>query len=131
MEFYSQELNFREWTQNEDINFRIVPKPYSYRGHDHQGIKGTKRDPNTVNITMHLPTTIKKAFMDFRDVHVVFAGRFSDEVKGICKGKSHVRLTPFKSKHDLPHEVKFGDDNRFFHAMRGQKNTYCKKCMMV
>ena len=58
---------------------------------------------------MHLPTTIsntavKKAFMDFGEVHAVFAGRFRNEFKDICNRKRNVRLTPFKSKHDLPHQ---------------------------
>ena len=45
---YSQELNFREPIQNENLNLRILPKPYSNRGQARQGIKGTKYDPYSI-----------------------------------------------------------------------------------
>ena len=64
-------------------------------------------------VTIYLPTTISNAameevFMEFGGVYAVFVGRFKDEFKEICNGKRHIRLTPFKSKHDLPHHIKFG-----------------------
>ena len=72
---------------------------------------------------MFLPTTIsnaavKKAFMEFGDVHTVFAGRYKkEEFQSICNGKRHIRLTPFKSKHNLPHEIQFGENQKIFHIM--------------
>ena len=69
---------------------------------------------------MYLPTTVsniavKKSFMEFGEVHTVFAGRYKEtDFKGICNRKWHMRLTPFKSKHDLPHEIQFPDDGRYF-----------------
>ena len=69
--------------------------------------------------------------MDFGEVHAVFAGRFRNEFKDICNRKRHVRLTPFKSKHDLPHQIQFVEDNRFFHVMLAEKRILCKKCVTV
>ena len=69
---------------------------------------------------MYLPAAVsnnavKKTFMEFSEVHTVFAGCFKEtDFKGICYGKRHIRLTPFKSKHDLPHEIQFPDDDRYF-----------------
>ena len=65
--------------------------------------------------------------MEFGGVYAVFVGRFKDEFKEICNGKRHIRLTPFKSKHDLPHHIKFGQDNRFFHVMWAVKKILCIK----
>ena len=81
---------------------------------------------------MYLPTPIfntavKKTFVEFGEVYTVFAGRFKDEFKGICNGKRHVRLTTFKSKHDLPHEIKFVEDDRFLSFDVGGKKNFCKK----
>ena len=124
---YSHEQNFCEQIQNEILTFRILPKPYSNRRQDHQTQKGTKDNPNTIFVTMYLPTTVsniavKKAFMDFGEVHTVFAGRFKEtDFKGICNGKRHVCLTLFKSKHDLPHQIQFPDDDRYFHVMWAKK----------
>ena len=53
---YSHEVNFREQMQNEIF-------------------KGTKDDPNAIFVTMYLP---KKAFVEFGEVHTVFAGRFKE-----------------------------------------------------
>ena len=81
---------------------------------------------------MYLPATVsnnvvKKAFMEFNEVHTVFAGRFKEtDFKGICYGKRHIRLTPFKSKHDLPYEIQFPDDDRYFLVMWTDKKISCK-----
>ena len=75
---------------------------------------GSRHDPDTVFVTMFLPTTIsnaavKKAFTHFGEVHTIFPGRYKEEkFKSICNGKRHVRLTSFHSKHDLPHKIQFG-----------------------
>ena len=103
--------------------------------------KERKHKENEINktlyVTVHLPTTaskiaVKKAFMEFSEVHTVFAGRFKEtDFKGIINGKRHIRLTPFKSKHDLPHEIQFPDDDRYFHVMWAEKKILCKKCFSV
>ena len=75
---------------------------------------------------------VKKAFMEFGDVHTVFAGRYKEEeFQSICNGKRHIRLTPFKSKHNLPHEIQFGENQIFFHIMWAEKKIYCRKCDSV
>ena len=113
---YSHEINFCEQTQNEILTFCLLPKPYSNKG---QGRQGTIEDPHTIFVTMYLPTAVsniaaKKAFMEFGEVHTAFSGRFKEtDFKGICNRKRHIHLTPFKSKHDLPHEIQFPDDDIF------------------
>ena len=60
---------------------------------------------------MYLPTTVsniavKKAFMEFGEVHTVFAGRFKEtDVKDICNGKRHIHLTPFKSNSQMMTDI--------------------------
>ena len=80
---------------------------------------------------MHLPTTIsntavKKSFMEFGEVHTVFAGWLKDEFKVICNGKRDVCLTPFKSQHGLSHKIKYGEDDRFFYVIWVEKFFFCK-----
>ena len=103
--------------------------------------KERKHKENEINktlyVTVYLPTTasktaVKKAFMEFGEVHTVFAGRFKEtDFKGICNGKRHIRPTAFKSKHDLPLEIQFPDDDRYFHVMWAEKKILCKKCFSV
>ena len=45
--------------------------------------------------------------------------------------EEYVRLTPFKSKHDLPHEIQFVEDQRYFHVMWTEKKIFCRKCGSV
>ena len=66
--------------------------------------------------------------MEFGTVHTVFAGRFKDDLQGICNGKRHIRLTPDGSKHDLPYEVQFPGDERFVNVLWTEKIISCKKC---
>ena len=66
--------------------------------------------------------------MEFGTVHTVFTGRFKDDLRGICNGKRHIRLTPDGSKHDLPYEVQFPGDERFFNVLWAEKIISCKKC---
>lgn len=94
--------------KNESINFRILPRPNPNRAHNRDVGKGSRDDPDTVFLTMCLPTTIsniavKKVLMKFGEVHVVSTGHFKGNLSGIRNGKIHVRLTPFKTKQDPPH----------------------------
>ena len=72
---YSHEVNFREKMQNEIFTFRVLPKPYSNRGQGCQSTKGTKDGLNAIFVTLYLA---KKAFVEFGEVHTVFAGRFKE-----------------------------------------------------
>ena len=115
------------------LTFRILPWYHSKKFQDRQGPRGTRDDPNTIFVTMYLPSTIsntavQKAFMAFGNVHTVFEGRFKDDLKGIRNGKRHIRLAPNKSKHDLPHEIQFPEDDRFFKVLWAEKIISCKKC---
>ena len=109
---YPQELNFREQIQNEILNFQILPNPPSQKRPNRQGTKGSKYDPDTIFVTMFLPTTIsnaavKKAFMEFGEVHTVFAGQYKEEeFQGICNGKIHMCLKPLLNQ-SMTSPVKF------------------------
>ena len=54
-------------------------------------------------------TTAKKAFLEFREVHDVFDGKYKKPYNNISNGKCHIRISPYKTKHDLPHEIFFDD----------------------
>ena len=77
---YAHEINFREEIQNVSLIFRILPRPNRYRAHNRDEGRGSKEDPNTVFVTMFLPTTIsniavKKVFMEFGEVHTILISR--------------------------------------------------------
>ena len=72
---YSHEGKFCELIQNKIFTFCVLPKPYSKSSQGRQSTKGTKADPNAIFVTMYLP---KKAFVEFGEVHTVFAGRFKE-----------------------------------------------------
>ena len=60
---------------------------------------------------MFLPTTVldtavKKALLEF--------------------GEVYIRITPYKTKHDLPHEI-FFDESRSSEVMWTEKKVSCKK----
>ena len=61
--------------QNEIFTFSVLPKPYSRSSQGRQRRKGTKDDPSAIFLAMYLP---KKAFVEFGEVHTVFAGRFKE-----------------------------------------------------
>ena len=130
-ETYSLRVQFREQAQNTPLNFTIFPTPTSKK--QPKNYYGTKHDQNTVFVTLYLPSTIsdtavKKAFLEFGTVHTVFPGRFKDGLQGICNGKRHIRLTPDGSKHDLPYEIQFPGDHRFFNVLWAEKIVTCKEC---
>lgn len=69
-------------------------------------------------MTMLLPTTVsdmavKKALLEFFEVHDVFVGIFKKPHNYISNAKCHIRITPNKTKHDLPHEMFFDDSIPF------------------
>ena len=83
---------------------------------------------------MFLPTAIsntlvKRVFNEFEEVHTVFAGTYKDaQFRSICNGKRHIRLTPARSKQELPHKIQFEEKGRFFHVMWAEKIIFCKHC---
>ena len=63
---------------------------------------------------MFIPTTVsdtavKKPFLEFGEVHEVFGGKFKKPYNDISNGKRHIRITPCKTKHDLPNDIFFDD----------------------
>ena len=49
-------------------------------------------------------TTVKKTLL-----HDVFDGKFKKPYNDVSNGKHHIRIIPWKSKHDLPDEIFFDD----------------------
>ena len=130
-ETYLLGVHFCEQVQNISLNFSMSPNYQGPKGR--RKYYGTRYDTNTVFVTLYLPSTISntavtKGFMEFGTVHTVFAGRFKNDLQSICNGKRHVRLTPHGSKHDLPFEVQFLGDGRFFQVLWTEKIISCKKC---
>ena len=75
---------------------------------------GEKNFPNAVFVTMFFPTTIsdftvKKAFLEFGEVHDVFYSKLKKPYNNISNGKRPIRITPYKTKHGIPHEIFSGD----------------------
>ena len=125
-EAFPPELNFQEKIQNTKVNFRLVHETRK-RGF-RQGMD------DTVFVTMFLPTLIsdaavKKAFSEFGQVHHVFPGRYKKTpFSSIRNGKRHIRMTPSGSKHDLPHQIRFKEEDRHYHVFWAQKVIFCKRC---
>ena len=98
----SHEINFKGKVGDTDHIYRILPLPP--RGGNE---RRRKNFPNAVFVTMFFPTTdsdtaLKKAFLEFGEVH---DGKFKKPYNNISNGKRHIRITPCKTKHDLPHEI--------------------------
>ena len=98
----SHEINFKGKVGDTDHIYRILPLPPS-GGNERR----RKNFPNAVFVTMFFPTTdsdtaLKKAFLEFGEVH---DGKFKKPYNNISNGKRHIRITPYKTKHDLPHEI--------------------------
>ena len=51
-------------------------------------------------------TPVKKAFLGFGEVH---DGKFKKPYNNISNVKCHSRITAYKAKHGLPHEIFFDD----------------------
>ena len=90
--------------------------------------------PNAVFVTMFShntapDTAVKKASLEFGEAHV-FAGKSKKPCNDISNGKRHIRITPCKTKHDLPHYI-FFDDSRTFQVLLAEKKLSCEKGMCV
>ena len=59
-------------------------------------------------------------------MHTVHAGTYDKNFKEIKNGKRHIRITLFRAKGDLPHEITFEDKPRVFKIMWPEKKLYCK-----
>ena len=51
-------------------------------------------------------TPLSKKFLEFGEVH---DGKFKKPYNNISNGKGYIRITHYKTKHDLPHEIFFDD----------------------
>ena len=127
-DLYSYEINFKGKVGYTEHIYRILPLPPP-RGNE----RGRTNFPNAVFVTMFLLTTVsdtavKKANLEFGEVHHVFSGKFKKPYSDISNGKRHIRITPYKTKDDLPHKV-FFDDSRLFQVMWAEKKVSCKKCV--
>ena len=126
---YPSELNFQEKICNSTVNFRLL-----HEIPDTRNFRCQNRNHNTVFVTMFLPTLIsntavKRAFSEFGVVHTVFAGTYKDApFKSICNGKRHTCLTLNHSKQELPHQIQFAENTRFYHVMWTEKVIFCKRC---
>ena len=95
---YSHETNFKGRVGDTDHIYRILPLPP--RG----GNELRRRNfPNSVFVTMFLPliasdTTVKRTFLEFGEVHNVFAGKFKKPYNDISNGKRCIRITSYKTK---------------------------------
>ena len=81
---------------------------------------------------MFFPTNVLdiavKTFLEFGEVHDVFDGKFKRPYNDIRNGKRHIRITSYKTKHDLPHEI-FFDDSYLLQVMWAKKKASCKNCV--
>ena len=89
--------------------YRILPLPPREVNE-----RRTKNFPNAVFMRMFFPTTVSgtavnKAFLEFGKVHHVFGSKCKKPYNNISNGKCHIRITLYKTKHDLPHKIFFDD----------------------
>ena len=101
-DLYSHEITCKEKVGDTHHIYRIVPLP-PCGGNERQ----RKNFPNAVFVTMFFSTTVsdttvKKAFLEFGEVH---DNKFKKPYNNISNGKHHIRITPYKTKHDLPDEI--------------------------
>ena len=96
-DLHSHETNFKGRVGDTDHIYRILRLPP--RG----GNELQKRNfPNPVFVTMFLPliasdTTVKRTFLEFGEVHDVFAVKFKKPYNVICNGKRCIRITFYKT----------------------------------
>ena len=107
-DLYSHEIKFKGKVGDTDYIYRILSLPGERNEHRRNNFS------NTVFVTMFFPTSVsdtavKKAFLEFGEVHDVFDGKFKKSYNNIDNVIRHIRITPYKTKHDLPHEVFFDD----------------------
>ena len=94
-DLYSHEINFKGKVGDTDHIYRILPLPP-------RGGNGRQRKnvPNAVFMTIFFPTTVsdttvKKAFLEFGEVH---DARFKKSSNNISNGKCRIRITPHKNQ---------------------------------
>ena len=105
-DLYSHEINFEGKVGDTDHIYRIPPLPP--RGGNERRRKNFR---NAVFVTMFFPTTVsdtavEKFFLEFGEVH---DGKLKKRYNNISNDKRHIRITPYKTKHDLPHKIFFDD----------------------
>ena len=125
---FCHEINFKGNAGDADHIYRILSLPL-YGGNE----RWRKIFPKAVFVTMFFPTTVsdnavKKSFLEFGEVHNIFDGKFKKPYNDISNGKCHIRITPYKTKHDLSHEI-FFDDSYLFRVMWAVKKVSYKKCV--
>ena len=108
-DLHSHKINFKEKVGDTDHSYTILP--LSSRGGNE---RRRKNFPNAVFVTMFFLTTVsdtvvKKDFLEFGEVHDIFDGKFKKPSNNISNGKHHIKITPYKPKRDLPHEIFFDD----------------------
>ena len=69
---------------------------------------------NVVFVTIFFPTNIsdtavKKTFLEFGEAHELFDSKFKKPYNDISSDKRHIRITAYKTKHNLLHEIFFDD----------------------
>ena len=96
-DLHSHETNFKGRVGDTDHIYRILPLPP--RG----GNELQRRNfPNPVFMTMFLPliasdTTVKRTFLEFGEVHDIFAVKFKKPYNVISNGKRCIRITSYKT----------------------------------
>ena len=109
-DLYSHEINFKGKVGDTDRIYRILPLP-SRGGNERR----KKNFPNAVFVTIFFPTTVsdtavRKAFLELGEVH---DGKLKKSYNNISNKNRHIRMTPYKTKQDLPHEKLFDDSLAF------------------
>ena len=74
-------------------------------------------------------TAVKKAFSEFGEVHDVFDSKFKKPYNDISNGKHHIRITPYKTKHDFP--MKYYSMTLSFFRSCGLRRNYNAKSVCV
>ena len=108
-DLYSHEINFKGKVGDTDNIYRILP--LLPRGGNE---RRQKNFSHAVFVTRFFPTNVsdtavKKAFSEFGEIHDVFDDKFKRPYNGISNGKHHIRITHYKTKHNLLHEIFFDD----------------------
>ena len=100
-DLYSHEINFKGKVGDTDHIYRILPLPP--RGGNE---RRRKNFPNAVFVTMFFPTTVsdtavKKALLEFGEVHDVFDAKFKKPYRNVSNAKLLIRISPYKTKYSL------------------------------
>ena len=106
-DLYCHEIKFKGQVGDTDHIYRILSLPR--RGNERR----RKNVPNAVFVTMFFPTTVseplsKKLFYNSVKYMMYLTAHLKSR-NNISNGKRHIRITPFKTKHNLLHEIFFDD----------------------